>query len=160
MKLRLLTRHNKNFFIFAPFVDPKRSSYAEEFELYAPKVISFYRQLEVESGLWAVAREKGFEGKEYGKDIEYEIEVDASRVIAWIDTRKWDPYVTNDSTAVAEFTDFSHTPREYESTTILVSVPLSEDELIERRLIPECVPEVEVTNWEEMEMRRSHRKRP
>lgn len=131
--MRLLTRHPDTFDILADRIDPARSIYAKYVRNYPEKVRQLCKDLEVRAAIWTVPEEKRFPICEPGKDIEYLIDVELNRVVAWVDESSWWDYVLGRATRF----QYSSRPQNYKHVSVLVAAPLREEEILEwRRLCP------------------------
>lgn len=124
MQIRVLTRHSEDFDIHAETVDPAKSSYAR-MPNYALKVTAFYQQLGIRSAIWAVLESEPFSFLEGGKNIEYVLEVNESRVVAYVDESIWSAYLYGKRDTF----DYSTTPQEYQSTSVIIPTPIKQVEV-------------------------------
>lgn len=130
MSLLLATRHSEDFDIHTGFVDPARSPYVATFgDKYFQKVREFYNRLGVNSAIWAVPISQAFEFFEFDKPLEYRLEVQEDRVIAYVEEWTWSEYLQG------RRTDFQYSlvPIAYERASVLVAPPLTQEEIKEVR---------------------------
>src|SRR5262249_40788157 len=90
---------------------------------------ALYAQLGIESAIWAWPEHQLPEFFESGKPLEYLLEIEEHRIIAYVDEVTWSPYL-NDK---AEAFKFSRTPKAFEITSILVAPPIKGEEVKEVR---------------------------
>ncbi len=129
MTIRVTTRHCEGFDICAQTVDSSKSPYARAQPDYVAKVTAFYQQLGVDSAIWTTPEAEPLKYLETCKPVEYVLEVDERRVIAYVDESTWSDYLYGKR---GDFT-FSKTPVQYEVTSILVSPPVTPAEVKARR---------------------------
>ena len=130
MTVRALTRHPEDFDIFTEHVDSGRSSYVTTFSSYTGKIAAFYRELGVTSAIWAIPEHHGFQLVEYDKPVEYVLEVNDDRIIAYVDDASWTAYLSGQHDTFR----YSTTPEHYELTSLLIRPPLRRSEVKIRRL--------------------------
>ena len=124
MRIRVLTRHSQDFDIHTVTVDPAKSPYAH-LPNYILKVTAFYRQLGIRSAIWATLESEPLSILESGKNFEYVLEVDESRVVAYVDGRTWPEYLYGKRDTF----DYSTTPQKYQSTSVIIPTPIKNDEV-------------------------------
>lgn len=129
MTIRVTTRHSEDFDICTNAVDPSKSPYAREPD-YAAKVTALYQQLGVASAIWTTREADRPKYFEKCKPVEYVLEVDEGRVIGYVDELIWREYLCGER---HDFTAFSKTPMKYETTSILLSTPLTPADVKARR---------------------------
>jgi len=126
MTMRLITRHSEDFDIYSK-PDLAKSPYAREG--YVPKIQAFYATLKVESVIWTFPENFRPQYLESEKTIEYLLEVDDARIVAYVDDIAWSSYLYGQQ---ANF-DYSLTRKDFECTSILIRAPLAIGEVKERR---------------------------
>ena len=124
MQIRVLTRHPEDFDIHTVTVDPAKSSYAH-LANYTLKLTAFYRQLGIRSAIWATPESEPFAYLETGKNFEYVLEVDESRVVAYVDEATWSAYLYGNKGTF----DYSTTPQDYQNTSVIIPTPIKKDEV-------------------------------
>ncbi len=124
MPIQVITRHCKDFDIYTHPVDPAKSPYATN-PGYPEKVAAFYKQLGVTSALWAFPAHQTPKSVPLCKPYEYVLQLDESRVIAYVNESTWWSYV------IGECEDFerSITPVQYEDTSLIIPSPIHQNEL-------------------------------
>ncbi len=127
--LRLLTRHPEDFDILSSDIDPARSLYAEHNPRYASRVRALYAGLGIRTAIWTVHENQSFQAFESGKPLEYLLEVQPGRVVAYVDEGSWSYYVLGQAATFR----YSRTPATYQYTSILVAPPLIPAEVKEVR---------------------------
>lgn len=128
--LRLITQHSLDFDILSSTVDHSRSPYFNSVEEYVAKLKAFYAELGVAEVLWTSPEDEPRDGMTVLKPAEYLLEVDESRVVAYVDELSWSPYVTGETDAPFRY---SRSPERYGVTSILIAMPLRREEVIEYR---------------------------
>lgn len=123
--LRVITRHSEEFNIYTEAPDPAKSPYAANVKDYAAKVTVFYEQLGISSAIWTMPEAQPPKYVELHKPVEYLLEIDEDRVIAYVDEQGWSEFLYGQQ---ANF-DFSRTPRTFPMTTILVAPPIKPEEV-------------------------------
>ena len=131
MPIRVVTRHPPEFHIFTDAVDPAKSRYADLFPDYVSKISQFYDQIGIRSAIWTIPESQRPDHVETCKPVEYLLEIDESRVVAYIDELTWSPYLQSDRSSF----EFATSPMEYEKMSILVAAPITKRELVERRIL-------------------------
>jgi hypothetical protein len=132
MFIRVTTRHGQDFDIHAAVIDPAKSPYARSFheDVYQWKVRAFYAELGVSSAMWTTPDSQAFpKAFEPHKPIEYLLEVEEERVIAYVDEMTWSPYLHG----MRPRFEYSRTPKWYENTSVLVATPIRTAEVKEIR---------------------------
>jgi hypothetical protein len=131
MPLRVTTRHSEDFDIFSATIDPSKSPYSNlnGISNYCEKVKSLYAQLRVQSAIWTTPESDPPESFEPAKPLEYLLEINEDRVLAWIDEFTWTEYLRGERACFS----ISKTPKQYRMTSILVSSPIKRDEVKEVR---------------------------
>jgi hypothetical protein len=125
MTIRITTRHGEDFDICAETVEPGKSPYARNVRDYTAKVMAFHAQLGVRSAMWTTPEAERPKYLERCKPVEYLLEVDEGRVVAYVDELSWSDYLYGRR----EDFDFSKTPRQYAMTSILISTPIEKAEV-------------------------------
>jgi hypothetical protein len=131
MLIRVTTRHSEDFDILCGTVDPSKSPYAHlsGIENYCGKVKSLCSQLCVECVIWTTPESEPPEFFEPVKPVEYFLELQAQRAVAYIDELTWTAYLRGEGSTF----QISKDPRRYHMTSILVSAPIRSDEVKEVR---------------------------
>jgi hypothetical protein len=129
MSIRVTTRHSEGFDICAGTIDASKSPYARTVGDYTAKVKAFYRQLGVPTAIWAVPEVERPKYLEPRKTVEYVLEVDESRVVAYVDEEEWSAYLYGKRGDFA----FSEAPAPYRMTSILIRAPVARAEVKARR---------------------------
>lgn len=127
--IRVTTRHPERFNILSVDIDPARSLYAEGNDHYASKVKTLYAELGVQTAIWTTPVEQPLEFLEPGKPIEYLLEIESRRVIAYVDEMTWSHFLCDQRKTF----HYSRTPVTYEVTSILVAAPIKREEVKEFR---------------------------
>jgi len=125
MSIRVTTRHSEDFDICAESLEPEKSPYARGVRDYAAKVKAFYQQLGVRSAMWTTPEAERPKHLETQKTIEYVLEVDERKVVAYVDESSWSDYLYGKR----EDFSFSKTPRQYAITSILITTPVTKGEV-------------------------------
>ena len=136
-QIKASTRHDEHFDIFTDRVDPSRSPYAGTVKSYVKKVAEFYQQLGISSAIWATPINQPPKYVELGKEYEYFLRLDQSRIVAYVNEKTWSPYL------YGERSDFEHsrTPITYEHTSLVISAPLLPHEVTERQIYDRRSPD-------------------
>lgn len=129
MPTRAVTRHDEDFDILSDYVDPGRSSYSH-FPNYARKVAALYEELGIESALWAFPENQPPEFVERGKEYEYVLAIDESRVVAYVNESTWSPYIRGER----EDFEFCREPQRYEELSLIIPTPIRPDEVVYYRI--------------------------
>lgn len=126
MRIRVLTRHSQDFNIHTVTVDLAKSPYADipGYD-YVLKVTEFYRKLGIRSAIWATPESEPFLCLETGKEFEYVLEVDESRVVAYVDESTWAAYLEGNQGTF----HCSTTRQEYQSTSVIIPTPIKQVEV-------------------------------
>jgi hypothetical protein len=124
MTIRLSTWHSPEFNIFTENVDPNESPYAW-IKNYANKVIAFYAQLGIRSAIWAYPEAERQKTLTVCKPVQYLLEVNEHRVVAYVDADSWSEYLWGQQ----DDFEFSTTPRDFASASILIATPVRREEV-------------------------------
>ena len=124
MPIQAITRHDKDFDIYTHPVDPAKSPYAR-YPGYTEKVAAFYKRLGVTSALWAFPFHQPLKTVERCKQYGYILQLDESRVIAYVNESTWSPYIFGER----EDFEYSTAPTEYEFTSLIIPTPIDQNEL-------------------------------
>ena len=124
MPIQAITRHDKDFDIYTHPVDPAKSPYAR-YPGYTEKFAELYEQLGVTSALWAFPAQPAPKSVERCKQYEYVLDLDESRVIAYVNESTWSPYIFGER----EDFEYSTAPREYEVMSLIIPTPIKQKEL-------------------------------
>ena len=125
MRIRVLTRHSEDFDIHTVTVDPAKSTYAH-LANYTLKVTTFYRQLGIRSAIWARPESDPFLFLEMGKELEYVLEVNESRVAAYVEESTWSAFLYGKRDTF----DYSLTRQKYQDTSVIIPTPIEKDEVM------------------------------
>lgn len=126
MLMRVLTRHSQDFDIHTVTVDLGKSPYADipGYD-YVLKVTEFYRKLGIRSAIWGTPESEPLLCLETGKEFEYVLEVDESRVVAYVDEPIWSAYLAGSRDTF----EYSTKPRDYQDTSVIIPTPIKKDEV-------------------------------
>ncbi len=127
--IRVTTRHPEDFNILCEDIDPTRSLYAEYNDRYASKVKALYAELGIQTAIWTTPEDQPPAFFEPGKPVEHLLEVEESRIIAYVDELTWSPFLFGDRPTF----DYSRTSVRYDMTSILVGAPIRPEEVKEVR---------------------------
>jgi hypothetical protein len=131
MPIRVTTRHGEGFDLHIDSPEPAKSPYAAFFgEQYVQKVLAFYKELGVTSAMWTTPATQPPEWFEPFKPLEYLLEINEDRVIAYVDELTWSGYLHGKCNSFL----FSRRPIEYEIASVLVRTPIRKEEVKEVRL--------------------------
>jgi hypothetical protein len=125
----VITRHNEGFDIHTHPIDPTKSRYAKLSRCYVERVVAFYKELGIESALWAYPEDQPPKHVEPCKPCEYVLQIDPNRVIAYVNEEKWSPYAMGDR----DDFEYSTTPVVYPLMSLLSATPIAPDEVLIRR---------------------------
>ena len=127
--IRVTTRHPEDFDILSTSIDPSRSPYAKSNPLYLAKLKTLYEKLTVQAAVWTTPQDQPPEFFEEYKSVEYLLEIEPERIIAYVDEWTWSTFLAG------QCQDFKYSlvPARYRNTSILVAVPLRADEVKEIR---------------------------
>ncbi len=130
MLLRLITRHDERFDILTRDIDLTKSPYCKICDRYEEKARAFYDRLGIASAIWAWRENEPPKNFEYIKPIEYLLEMDSQRIVAYVDAWSWEEYLVSGR---LEKLRYATTPTSYQSTSILIAAPINKDEVLEFR---------------------------
>jgi len=126
MPIKAATRHDADLSIHAHPVYPDRSPYAKTQPGYVDKIKAFYCELGIDSAIWASPVEQSRPYVEIGKECEYILDLDLSRIVAYVNEKTWSPYLYGERD---EF-EYSRTRTDYEHTSLVICTPLDVAEVI------------------------------
>ena len=131
MLIRVATRHSEDFDIHTEEVDPSRSSYNKPpIKDYVPKVRAFFDELGIQSAIWAWYETETPKQVETKKPVEYVLEVEEERIIAYVNESTWSPFVFGKRDSF----EYSTEPTKYKMTSLIIPTPITKDEAKKRRL--------------------------
>ncbi len=137
MSIRVTTRHSEEFDILSPKTDLAKSPFAQAGSArdYIAKVTSFYAELGGKSMIWSTP-EKTTPQESFilqffaiDKPMEYLLEVEEDRVMAYVDEFEWADY-REDRRATFRW---SKTPARYDVMSMLIAAPIKREEVREVR---------------------------
>ncbi len=120
MLVRALTRHGEGFDILSHPIDPARSFYVEAISDYPTKVRKLYRELGIDSAIWATPDSQPFGLFEIGKECEHVLEVDEGRIVAYVNETEWSAYISGELDSF----EYSRLPVTYPSMSLLIPTPI------------------------------------
>ncbi len=126
MIIEAVTRHDADFNILSHPVDPGRSPYADTQPGYVGKIEAFYSELGIASAIWASPAESPCPYVEYGKECEYFLHLDPSRIVAYVNEKTWSPFLYGKR----DDFEYSRTRTTYEHTSLIICTPLDASEVI------------------------------
>ncbi len=129
MTVQVTTRHSEDFDIHTETIDPAMSSYAGTVPDYVAKVKAFYSDLKIRSAMWTVPAAERPAYLEPCKPVEYLLELDENRIVAYVNSHTWSDYLFDKRNNF----DYSTTPTQYEMTSILIHTPIRQTEVKEFR---------------------------
>jgi hypothetical protein len=112
-------------------IDPAKSPYANFFGYdYVRKIAAFYDELGIKSAIWTTpVTQAPPEFFEADKPVEYLLEINEDRVIAYVNELTWSPYLHG----MRSHFEYSRTPIQYQMTSVLVATPIRKQEIKEFR---------------------------
>lgn len=125
MQIRALSRHNSEFDILTHPVYPAKSPYAR-ISNYTQRIAEFYNRLGIESALWAHPEDRPPRFVERCKPCEYVLQLDVSRIVAYINEATWSPYLYGDR----DDFEYSTTPTAYPELSLLIPTPIRLHEVL------------------------------
>ena len=127
--LRVLTRHAEDFNIVTADIDPAQCPYTEDNPEYASRVLGLYAELGVRAAIWTVHESHKFQCFESIKPVEYLLESQKERTIAYVDEWSWSYYLRGFRPTF----NYSRTPISYQATSIRSPRPVRPEEVKEFR---------------------------
>ena len=130
MLIELITRHAPDFDLISAGIDPGKSPYAPYVgDQYARRITAFYNDIGVTSAVWTWPSSQPPQFFEPCKPIEYVLDVDETRVIAYVDEDTWSPYLFGKRSSF----NYSRCPVKYPITSMLIESPVRIEEIREIR---------------------------
>lgn len=129
MLIKAITRHDAGFDIISHPIDPAQSPHARHYPDYERKMLEFYKRLGIKSALWAYPENQQPERVEAKKKCEYVLEVEESRIVAYVNEATWSPYVIGKW----DHYEYSVTPTKYNEMSLLIQTPICEEEVLRFR---------------------------